>query len=410
MNLSHSSTSKRDYPECVVKFWDLRADTPQILQHLTDKCRDITLQGNPCSNWCQQRALYSEADCNFMFQCRFADPVAEMVTAVTGSQVTSSLEVLDYSGWAVPDFGFRGLGGQVLLVGEGKGMTYGFLTYLNGTYFIKRTGHHQYAFTRAIMSFDKEPTVLEMLMCAGGASGGHQAGSREQPHAKSALEFTNERLGFYGQPAAIKAIDVSKQGHLLPKMQAEVAIYDRLRSLQGVSIPILYGSGFWNYANTYFVATSVISGQHPSRSTFGGIQAAEQALRGIHACGVLHGDIRAENVFVAEEGGRWKVWLIDFDYSTESRDPGAQAAELAELQALFRPSNADTSTTSGLEPVDVILLLAATENDDPKIEELLAAGANVNVKDNLGRRPRDLATKDVVIKMLDAAEGKLVQA
>jgi hypothetical protein len=65
---------------------------------------------------------------------------------------------------------------------------------------------------------------------------------------------------------------------------------------------------------------------------------------------------------------------------------------------------------TGLEPVDVILLLAATENDDPKIEELLAAGANVNVKDNLGRRPRDLATKDVVIKMLDAAEGKLVQA
>ncbi len=32
-----------------------------------------------------------------------------------------------------------------------------------------------------------------------------------------------------------------------------------------------------------------------------------QALREIHAQGVLHGDIRAENVLVAPEGGRWKV-------------------------------------------------------------------------------------------------------
>lgn len=62
--------------------------------------------------------------------------------------------------------------------------------------------------------------------------------------------------------------------------------------------------------------------------------------------------------------------------------------------------------SSGLDPVDVILLLAAAENDDPKVEELLTAGADTRVKDNLGRRPRDLATKESVIAMLDAAEAK----
>lgn len=75
-----------------------------------------------------------------------------------------------------------------------------------------------------------------------------------------------------------------------------------------------------------------------------------------------------------------------------------------------RPNPARAARPPGLEPVDVILLLAAAENDDPKIEELLAAGADVRVKDNLGRTPRALATKDKVVAMLDAAEAKLAKA
>lgn len=46
-----------------------------------------------------------------------------------------------------------------------QAMAYGFLTCLNGTYFIKRTGHHEYEFTNVIKPFDTDPTVLEMLMC-----------------------------------------------------------------------------------------------------------------------------------------------------------------------------------------------------------------------------------------------------
>lgn len=35
---------------------------------------------------------------------------------------------------------------------------------------------------------------------------------------------------------------------------------------------------------------------------------------------------------------------------------------------------------AGLEPKDILLLMAAEENDTPKVEELLKAGANVKVK------------------------------
>lgn len=51
-------------------------------------------------------------------------------------------------------------------------MRYGFLTYLNGTFFIRRMGQHTYAFTDAIRPNDKHPTLLEMLLCEPGQRSG----------------------------------------------------------------------------------------------------------------------------------------------------------------------------------------------------------------------------------------------
>lgn len=58
--------------------------------------------------------------------------------------------------------------------------------------------------------------------------------------------------------------------------------------------------------------------------------------------------------------------------------------------------------STGLDPVDVLLLMACAENDTPKVEELLGAGANVNIKDNNGKSPIQLATKPEILKMLQA--------
>jgi hypothetical protein len=42
----------------------------------------------------------------------------------------------------------------------------------------------------------------------------------------------------------------------------------------------------------------------------------------------------------------------------------------------------------GIHPVDILLMLAASEGDKPKIEELLRAGAKFDVKDVDGRTAR----------------------
>eukprot|EP00878_Enallax_costatus_P033877 GHUV01037453.1.p1 GENE.GHUV01037453.1~~GHUV01037453.1.p1 ORF type:complete len:336 (+),score=75.47 GHUV01037453.1:491-1498(+) len=187
-------------------------------------------------------------------------------------------------------------------------MRYGFLTYLDGTFFIKRLGNDVYAFTDALPPDAQNPTITEMLLYiapkqheegpwqdipAGdqsAAQASQQATVRvqnsigssstsslitEPSHPEEALDYADEILGsgqtgnvvlarFYGQPAAIKSLDLSKQDHLVGRLQNEVEIYDHLQDLQGACIPRLLGHGLWHNDTTLFMATSVIQGYHPS--------------------------------------------------------------------------------------------------------------------------------------------------
>lgn len=54
----------------------------------------------------------------------------------------------------------------------------------------------------------------------------------------------------------------------------------------------------------------------------------------------------------------------------------------------------------GRHPIDVILLLAAAENDTPKIQEILKAGADASIKDLNGKTPVELASKPETIRLL----------
>lgn len=61
---------------------------------------------------------------------------------------------------------------------------------------------------------------------------------------------------------------------------------------------------------------------------------------------------------------------------------------------------------AGTPCVDLLLLMSAKEGDTPKVEELLEAGADPTIKDKDGKTPLELATKDEVIELLEAALSK----
>ena len=66
-----------------------------------------------------------------------------------------------------------------------------------------------------------------------------------------------------------------------------------------------------------------------------------------------------------------------------------------------------TISTAGTDHVDLLLLMASKEGDTPKVEELLEAGADPSIKDKDGKTPLDLAEKEEVIEMLEAALAKV---
>lgn len=63
----------------------------------------------------------------------------------------------------------------------------------------------------------------------------------------------------------------------------------------------------------------------------------------------------------------------------------------------------DVLMESGLEPVDLLLLMACSEDDFPKVEEVLSAGADVGVKNPAdGKTPMEMCTKEEIKELLSA--------
>lgn len=56
----------------------------------------------------------------------------------------------------------------------------------------------------------------------------------------------------------------------------------------------------------------------------------------------------------------------------------------------------DALLNLNIHPVDILLILASSEGDKPKIEELLRAGASITVKDSDGRTAIDRAATDEI--------------
>lgn len=52
--------------------------------------------------------------------------------------------------------------------------------------------------------------------------------------------------------------------------------------------------------------------------------------------------------------------------------------------------------SQNIHPVDILLIMAASMGDKPKIEQLLRAGASYDVKDVEGRTAVDTASKDEI--------------
>jgi len=104
----------------------------------------------------------------------------------------------------------------------------------------------------------------------------------------------------------------------------EVAVYHRLQSLWGLCIPTLHAFGPLEFSHS-LVIDYIDNASHVSSAnlTVKIQQKIVQAFDRIHSLGVLHGDLRPENILVGPDGD---VWIIDFEFSRIAAElPGAGA-------------------------------------------------------------------------------------
>jgi hypothetical protein len=135
---------------------------------------------------------------------------------------------------------------------------------------------------------------------------------------------------YESRPIALKTADIAKHKEMLAELLNEVAVYDDLSPLQGKGIPKLVCHGYLEDV-LYCVGVSVC-GSVPEVITEKQKQVLLETLDIIHENGILHNDIKKENILV-DEGGH--PFIIDFGFSTRSASKVDQEGERLMLMRLI---------------------------------------------------------------------------
>jgi len=122
---------------------------------------------------------------------------------------------------------------------------------------------------------------------------------------------------FRGDTIALKSVDLSKAPpYVLEEMQKEVEIYKDLADIQGKYIPKLVCYGYYGGGMSFVIGMTIV-GTSLSEQKIKKQQKtrAIKGLEAIHKHGILHNDIREENILINDNGD---IYLIDFGMSSRA--------------------------------------------------------------------------------------------
>ncbi|KAI1292366.1 hypothetical protein EDD11_008793 [Mortierella claussenii] len=133
----------------------------------------------------------------------------------------------------------------------------------------------------------------------------------------------------------VKKADLWNQRLIVHELEREEKVYQTLKKLQGRYIPRMKVAGILNDMEmilvTEFVGTDLCE-QQLNRSDRDKIRAA---LSAVHRLGVLHGDIRPQNIVANRDGQNSQFFIIDFGLSKFTRSKTALEREAEELDSLL---------------------------------------------------------------------------
>lgn len=145
----------------------------------------------------------------------------------------------------------------------------------------------------------------------------------EDFHIKSVLGSGRTKVYYEAKnQLALKSIDLWKHSCMLDELHNEIEIYRLLSDLQGRCIPKLVLHGYWE-GGMYCIGFSPC-GTVPKTLSESQKQSVMSSVDAIHDRGIIHNDIKKENILVDENG---RVYLIDFGFATLNSCEDARQVE-----------------------------------------------------------------------------------
>ncbi|KAG0281992.1 hypothetical protein BGZ97_009190 [Linnemannia gamsii] len=146
-----------------------------------------------------------------------------------------------------------------------------------------------------------------------------------------------------GHDVVVKKCDIRNQGPVVEELRHEARVYQVLRTLQGRYIPKLRFAGVADGMEMILVTDFVGSEVSHKRLDDSDLEKIWAALSAIHDLGVVHGDIRPQNIVVQHDGPSVRFYFVDFGLSQTGADTTERDWEKDVLDSLLQEMAGDRS-------------------------------------------------------------------
>ncbi|KAF9138565.1 hypothetical protein BGX30_009003 [Mortierella sp. GBA39] len=138
-----------------------------------------------------------------------------------------------------------------------------------------------------------------------------------------------------GHNVVVKKCDIWNQRPVVEELKHEARVYQVLRTLQGQHIPELRFAGVADGMEMILVTDFVGSDVSHERLDDSDQEKIRAALSAIHDLGVVHGDIRPQNIVVQHDGPNVRFYIVDFGMSRIAADTTERDWEKDVLDSLL---------------------------------------------------------------------------
>ncbi|KAF9198051.1 hypothetical protein BGZ49_001251 [Haplosporangium sp. Z 27] len=138
-----------------------------------------------------------------------------------------------------------------------------------------------------------------------------------------------------GKAVIVKKCDMWNERQYIDALANEIEINNILQALQGIWIPKMRLGGIMNGFEIVLVTKYAGVNISNCHLTLADCNKIRDALTAIHNCGILHGDIKPDNIVVERNGIRSRFMIIDFGLSRITNNKKTLQNEQDELDSIL---------------------------------------------------------------------------